>query len=176
MAHPEGWQQRKCEKFSAQRKRAGASRLLLGMGRDGVISRRFFAHIDARYSTPDRGIYLMGAVSLVGALLLHFDLIVELLNFGAFVGFILVNLSVIRHFYLRLHRRSGMALATNLIFPLAGAGFCGYIWLNLSSKAQIAGFAWLGLGIGYLAVLTRGFRIPPVGLSGLAVEKQALGD
>jgi putrescine importer len=155
---------------SALNGQAGASRLLLGMGRDGVISRSFFAHVDPRYATPDRGIYLMGCVSLVGALVLHFDLIVELLNFGAFIGFILVNLSVIRHFYLRLKQRSGMALVTNLIFPLAGATFCCYIWMNLSSKAQIAGFAWLGLGVAYLAVLTRGFRLPPVRLSSLSAE------
>jgi putrescine importer len=155
---------------SALNGQAGASRLLLGMGRDGVLSRRFFAHVDPRFSTPDRGIYLMGAVSLVGALLLHFDLIVELLNFGAFIGFILVNLSVIRHFYVRLHRRSGIALITNLLFPLAGAVFCCYIWLNLSSKSQIAGFTWLVIGVAYLAVITRGFRIPPIALTRLSTE------
>ncbi len=51
---------------SALTGQAGASRLLLGMGRDGVISRRVFAHVDARYSTPSRSVYLMGAFALVG--------------------------------------------------------------------------------------------------------------
>ncbi len=155
---------------SALNGQAGASRLLLGMGRDGVISRSFFAHVNPRFATPDRGIYLMGAVSLLGSLVLHFDLIVELLNFGAFIGFILVNLSVIRHFYLRLRQRTGIACFTNLISPLAGACFCSYIWLNLSGKAQLAGFAWLGAGMIYLAVITRGFRLPPVRLTGLLVD------
>jgi len=152
---------------SALTGQAGASRLLLGMGRDGVISRRIFAHVDPRYSTPARSVYLMGAVSLAGALLMHFQLAVELLNFGAFVGFILVNLSVIGHFYLRLRRRSGMALLTNLIFPLAGATVCLYVWLNLSTKARVAGFGWLALGVIYLAIITRGFRVPPRSLSSL---------
>jgi len=152
---------------SALTGQAGASRLLLGMGRDGVISRRIFAHVDPRYSTPSRSVYLMGAVSLAGSLLMHFQLAVELLNFGAFVGFILVNLSVIRHFYLRLRRRSGAALLTNLVFPLAGAAVCFYVWMNLSWKARVAGFGWLGVGVIYLAVLTRGFRIPPRSLSSL---------
>ena len=137
------------------------------MGRDGVISRRIFAHVDQRYSTPTRSVYLMGAVSLAGSLLMRFQLAVELLNFGAFVGFILVNLSVVRHFYLRLQQRSGSALLTNLIFPLAGAGVCFYIWMNLSWKAQAAGFGWLALGVVYLAIITRGFRIPPRSLSSL---------
>jgi amino acid transporter len=62
--------------FAAQ---AGASRLLFGMGRDGVLSRRFFGLIDPRFSTPTRSIYLMGALSLLGTLFLRFQIAVELL-------------------------------------------------------------------------------------------------
>jgi amino acid transporter len=152
---------------SALTGQAGASRLLFGMGRDGAISRRIFAHLDERYSTPSRSIYIMGAFSLAGSLAMRFQLAVELLNFGAFVGFILVNLSVIRHYYLRRGERRGPALFTNLLFPLAGALVCGYVWLSLSWKAQMAGFAWLGIGVIYLAALTRGFRMAPRALSGL---------
>src|ERR1051326_4501037 len=83
---------------SALTGQAGASRLLYGMGRDGVIPRGIFAYIDPRYSTPTRSIYLMGAISLVGAVAVRFQLAAELLNFGAFVGFILVNLSAIRDY------------------------------------------------------------------------------
>jgi hypothetical protein len=57
---------------------------------------------------------------------------------------------------------------TSLFFPLAGAGVCTYIWLNLSWKAQLAGFCWLGLGLVYLAILTRGFRVAPQSLSSLS--------
>ncbi len=146
---------------SALTGQAGASRLLYGMGRDGVISRRLFGYIHPRFSTPTRSIYFMGALSLVGALFLRFQMAVELLNFGAFAGFILVNLSVIRHYYLRLGRRQGWDLVTNLVFPAAGAIVCLYVWLSLSSNAKIAGFAWLGIGAVYLAAITRGFRIAP---------------
>ena len=51
---------------SALTGQAGASRLLYGMGRDGVISRRLFGYIHPRFSTPTRSIYFMGALSLVG--------------------------------------------------------------------------------------------------------------
>lgn len=143
---------------SALTGQAGASRLLLGMGRDGVVSRRFFAHVDPKHATPTRSIYLMGAVSLAGSLLLRFQLVVELLNFGAFFGFILVNLSVIRHFFGRKEQRSGLAVLTSLVFPSFGAIVSGYVWLSLTTKAQMAGFAWLCAGAIYLAVLTKGFR------------------
>lgn len=146
---------------SALTGQAGASRLLYGMGRDGILSQRVFAYIDPRYSTPTRSIYLMGAISLVGSLAVRFQLAVELLNFGAFVGFILVNLSVIRHYYLRLGQRRGLYALTNLLFPLAGATVCFYIWMSLTTKAKVVGFAWLLTGVLYLAALTRGFRVPP---------------
>ncbi len=146
---------------SALTGQAGASRLLYGMGRDGVISRRLFGYIHPRFSTPTRSIYFMGALSLIGALFLRFQLAVELLNFGAFAGFILVNLSVIRHYYVRLQRRHGWDFVTNLLFPSLGALVCLYIWLSLSTNAKIAGFCWLAVGTIYLAAMTRGFRAAP---------------
>ncbi len=146
---------------SALTGQAGASRLLYGMGRDGVIPRSIFAYLDPRYSTPTRSIYLMGAISLIGAMAVRFQLAAELLNFGAFVGFILVNLSVIRHYYIRLGERRGVCLFTNLLFPLAGALVCSYVWMSLTGKAKLVGFAWLLAGVLYLAVLTRGFRVAP---------------
>jgi putrescine importer len=149
---------------SALTGQAGASRLLFGMGRDGVISRKIFAYVDEKYSTPTRSIYVMGGVTLLGAILIRFQLAVELLNFGAFVGFILVNLSVIRHYYLRKRQRSGLGFVTNLIFPALGALVCCYVWMSLSTPAKIVGFIWLGVGVAYLAYLTKGFSKSPVKL------------
>ena len=152
---------------SALTGQAGASRLLFGMGRDGVISHRVFGYLDPRYSTPTRAIYVMGGVSLAGAAVFRFQLATELLNFGAFVGFILVNLSVIRHYYFRLGRRQGLDFVTNLIFPLLGAIVCAYVWMSLTNKAKLVGFGWLAVGIIYLAVITRGFRLRPKSLGSL---------
>lgn len=106
----------------------------------------------------------MGAISFIGALLVSFQLVVELVNFGAFVGFILVNLSVIWHYYVRQGGRSASQLWKNLIAPALGALICFYVWTSLSSKAMIAGFCWLAIGIVYCGVLTKGFRTPAVEL------------
>lgn len=150
---------------SALTGQAGASRLLYGMGRDGVISKRLFGHINPRFSTPTRSIYLMSALSILGVLFLRFEIAVELLNFGAFAGFILVNLSVIRHFYVRQKRRSGWQRFTYLISPAAGTLACTYLWISLSTNAKIAGFIWLAIGGAYLALITRGFKAAPKSLS-----------
>ncbi len=152
---------------SALTGQAGASRLLLGMGRDGIISSRIFAKIDPRTSTPVRGILVMGAVALVGSQIFRFQLAVELLNFGALTGFILVNLSVVNHYYFRERLRSGWQTIQNLVFPLLGTLVCSFLWFNLTTKAKLAGFGWLALGIIYLAILTRGFRLAPKTLASL---------
>lgn len=139
---------------------AGASRLLYGMGRDGVLPRSIFAHLDPKYATPVRSIWLMGVLSFAGALFIGFQQIVELVNFGAFAGFVLVNLSVAGHYYVRRRERAGAKLFTNLVFPLLGAAICAALWLSLSMDAKIAGLVWLAIGLCYLAWLTRGFSRP----------------
>lgn len=144
---------------SAMTGQAGASRLLLGMGRDGALSRRLFGQLDEESGTPVRAIWFLGAATLTGSLLAGFQLIVELLNFGAFAGFILVNCAVINHFYLK--GGGSRNWWRDLAAPLAGAAVCAYLWLSLSSSAKAAGGAWLAAGAIYLAVLTRGFRLAP---------------
>jgi hypothetical protein len=80
------------------------------------------------------------------------------INFGAFVGFMTVNLAVIRHYFLRLKQRSGTQILLNLVFPSLGFGICFYIWLNLSRFSLKLGAVWMVLGFVYLLILTRGFR------------------
>ena len=149
---------------SALTGQAGASRLLFAMGRDKVIP-SLFSELHPRYSTPTRAIYVISLVCLAGALLMHFEIAIELLNFGAFAGFVLVNLSVIRHYFIRLKLRSGSGILFNLLFPMLGALVCSYVWMSLTTKAKIVGFIWLAIGFTYLAILTRGFRNLPAELS-----------
>ena len=139
---------------------AGAARLLFGMGRDGVLPRRVFAYLHPRFATPIRSIVLMGVVSFLGAQFISFQLVVELVNFGAFVGFILVNLSVINYYFLRRHAARSRTIFSDLLFPAFGAVVCTAVWLGLSSHAKIVGFAWLGIGTAYLGFLTRAFQQP----------------
>jgi ABC-type spermidine/putrescine transport system permease subunit II len=80
------------------------------------------------------------------------------INFGAFVGFMAVNLAVVRHYFLRLKQRSGTQILLNLVFPSLGFGICFYIWLNLSPFSLKLGALWMALGFVYLVILTRGFR------------------
>lgn len=119
---------------------AGA-RLLYGMGRDNVLPPAFFARIDAVRQVPAWNVLLIGAVSLAGAVTLTYELGAELLNFGAFIGFIGVNLAA----FLRAWRtRSWGALA-----PACGLVLCLYMWASLSPKSLLLGVAWAAIGLAY---------------------------
>jgi ABC-type enterobactin transport system permease subunit len=72
----------------------------------------------------------------------------ELLNFGAFIGFMGVNLAALVHYKFRSTEKVTLAAAA----PLAGLVTSLFIWLNLSHRAQLLGTVWLlfGLALHYL--------------------------
>ncbi|MFJ5266611.1 APC family permease [Streptomyces sp. NPDC088387] len=142
---------------------ASSSRLLYAMGRDGALPRGFFARVHPRYRTPALNILLTGAIGLV-ALSLDVATSTSFINFGAFVAFTFVNVAVIAT-YLRL-RREGAAPnpLTYLVAPAIGAAVDLYLLYNLDGTALTLGLIWLGLGVVYLAWLTRLFRNPPPSL------------
>jgi len=122
---------------------AGA-RLLFGMGRDNVLPSSFFGKIDAVRQVPALNVLLIGSIALAGALTMTYELGAELLNFGAFIGFIGVNLAA----FLRAYReRSAAALA-----PAAGFLLCLYMWASLSPKSLLLGAGWAAVGLVYRLV------------------------
>jgi len=140
----------------------GAARLLFGMGRDNVLPRRFFAYLDPKTATPTFNIVLIGLFTLAGSLGKRYDLIGELLNFGAFLGFMGVNLAAIRQFYFLRGPEAKGHFLWDCFLPSLGFLFCLGIWWGLGSSAKIVGGLWFALGLGYMAVRTRGFRLQPV--------------
>jgi amino acid transporter len=131
-----------------------AGRLLYGMGRDNAIPRRFFSALDPRAQIPRNNILLVGGLALLGALRLTYQQGAELLNFGAFIGFMGVNIAAFVRYYVRSATRTLLDLAP----PLLGFVVCLYIWWNLNDNSKLAGLAWLAAGLLYGAWKTRGFR------------------
>ena len=139
----------------------GAARLLFGMGRDNVLPRRFFAYLDPKRNSPTRNIWMIGILAYLGALLLSYEMGAELLNFGAFLAFMGVNLAALRSFYIQGKGRGSRRLLTDALVPGLGFLFCLGIWVGLPMPAKIVGGAWLLGGISYEAIQTRGFRRKP---------------
>ena len=79
-----------------------AARLMYGMGRDGVLPRKFFSYVSKKYQIPTYNLLLIGVVSLVLAFVIKkFEIAAQVLNYGAFLGFFTVNLSVIFEYLIR---------------------------------------------------------------------------
>jgi amino acid transporter len=132
----------------------GAARLLYGMGRSNAIPKKFFGAIHPRTLIPANNVMFVGGIALIGAFLITYDNGAELLNFGALIAFMGVNLAALVHYYVRGADRT----MGQLIPPILGFIICFFIWIHLSNLALVAGSIWMACGIAYGAVKTRGFR------------------
>jgi len=132
----------------------GAARLLYGMGRSGALPRGFFGAIEPKKRIPRNNVLLVGAVALVGAMILSFERGVELLNFGALLAFMGVNIAALVRFYFRESRKRWL----NFVSPALGSLICLLLWLSLSWRAKVLGIAWMVIGLAYGAYNTRWFR------------------
>lgn len=134
----------------------GAGRLLYSMGRDNAIPQKFFAAVNPRTRIPSNNILLLGVIILIGAFTMSFSLGCELLNFGALIAFMGVNVSALLHYFVRGNRKSFW----NLLAPTIGFVVCAYLWWSLGRTAHIVGTVWLLTGVIYGAWRTSFFTKP----------------
>ena len=166
--------------FGAQ---LGAARLLFGMGRSNALPKSFFGKIDAKSRVPLNSVIFVGVVALLGAFLLEivagfrtyslslttvtwetlkrilnggeaYGLGAEMLNFGALIAFMGVNVAAFLRYYVRAKEKK----LGYLLPPVLGFLICFGLWLNLSRPAMIVGSIWMAAGILFGAIRTKGFR------------------
>ena len=145
----------------------GAARLLFGMGRDNVLPKKFFGHLKPGTSTPTNNILLIGAVAFFGAITLYhignaYEHAAELLNFGAFLAFMGVNLACFWQFSIKVQAGHRRRLIADAVLPLIGFIVCSYFWWNLNPLAKTVGGIWFAIGILYVGYKTNWFRSAPV--------------
>ncbi|HEU4807355.1 MAG TPA: amino acid permease [Homoserinimonas sp.] len=144
---------------SALASQASVSRILYAMGRDNVLPSGFFGRINQRFGTPVLAILTVSVISLL-ALVIDLGLLAEMISFGALIAFSVVNLSVVKHYFMGENLRKGADLVNHLIVPLIGFALVIWLWTSLSSRTLVVGLIWLAVGFVYLLVITRGFRRP----------------
>jgi hypothetical protein len=113
-------------------------------------------------NTPDINIVLLGVLAFLGAQVLSYELTAELLNFGAFLGFMGVNAAVIWKLWFHPSDSRSRSFFLDLLLPALGFIFCAVIWIGLGKPAMIAGSLWLLVGLAILVTRTRWFREPLV--------------
>lgn len=142
---------------SALTSQASVARIIYAMGRDGVLPRRVFGRLSERFGTPVIAILVVSVVSLL-AIWIDLGLLAQMISFGALIAFSVVNLAVIKHFFVDAHERSGVNVLRNLVLPLIGFGLTVWLWTSLAPSTFVVGLIWLAVGVVFLAIVTRGFR------------------
>jgi amino acid transporter len=142
---------------------AAVSRILYSMGRDNILPKKIFGRLSVRFQTPVINILITTGIAMT-ALFYQDNLLgaASLISFGAITGFIMVNISVISHYYIRNKKRSGSDFIRYLIVPLIGALTLVVVFVFIDNTAKTLGLAWLAIGLVYLAIKTKGFKeLPP---------------
>lgn len=133
------------------------SRVLYAVGRDGLLPGAF-GRLNARFRTPLFATIVVSVVTLVLSLATTTDVIGNVVSFGALFSFILLNLTVVWHLFVRGDDRGVRSVFAHAVSPLIGAGVSLWIFTGLGPLAWTIGVVWLVVGIVILAVRTRGFR------------------
>ncbi len=134
----------------------GAARLLYAMGQDGALPRRFFGAVHPKTRIPRNNVLLIGTICLVGALIFSYELGTELLNYGALLAFMGVNLASI----LRGWRHGRFTQIIPMLLSLGGVITCFLLWINLGTLARVVGTVWALTGI-MLWVVRRRLTVLP---------------
>jgi len=121
----------------------GAARLLYAMGQDGALPRRFFGAVHPKNRIPRNNVILVGAICLAGALVFSYQLGTELLNYGALLAFMGVNIASM----LRGWRHGRFTQAGPIVLSLGGFVTCALLWWNLGPLAKAVGTSWALVGI-----------------------------
>lgn len=132
---------------------AAASRKLYAMGRKNVLPKRFFTNVNRETRVPTLNVILVFAIIAVLSLLFpDYRVPLELFEFGGGFVFILINLTVLIHFYFQ---RNGEGLLSCLIVPALGLFGGIYIWISLGT-AFLFGILWLIIGMALVAAVDFG--------------------
>ena len=121
----------------------GAARLLFAMGRDGMLPKKIFSHLSLKSSTPIYNILIMGGLTIIGSLILTYQNAAELLNFGAFLAFMGVNIATFRRFYFDHPVDEKRNILIDAILPLWDSWYV----LPFGSVCQSPQRSWVAVGL-----------------------------
>jgi amino acid transporter len=130
------------------------------MGRDDVLPKKWFAHLNPKRGNPVYNELIVGVVAYVAVLTVPWQLAAEIVTFGALLAFTAVNLVALLHFWFAASSHS-RSLFVDAFLPAFGAVFCFVLLLGLQTWTKYAGLAWLAVGVIYAGYRTRMFTVRP---------------
>jgi amino acid transporter len=142
----------------------GAARLMLAMGQDGALPKRFFGVVHPKNRIPRNNVLLIGGICLIGALIFSYQLGTELLNYGALLAFMGVNIASLTQAW----REGRFHLWLPILLGVCGFVACFVIWLNLRRLAWIVGSGWAAVGIILWLIRRQQIHLPDAEIPGNA--------
>lgn len=112
------------------------------MGRDGIMPRKVFGHVSAKFSTPTFAILVVSVISLA-AIWISLDFLASIVSFGALIAFSAVNLTVIKHYFVDEGEKN---VLNNVVLPGIGFVLTVWLWTSLSWLTLEVGLVWLAIG------------------------------
>jgi putrescine importer len=140
----------------------GAVRLLYGMGRDNLLPRKIFGHLNPESGSPTYNVVIVGILAYLGTMTLGWERSVEILNFGALLAFMAVNLAALRHFGFGREQIAQRNVFLDILAPVLGFLFCLVIFLGLQGSTLVVGAIWSAIGGLYVVLKTKGLSAAPV--------------
>jgi putrescine importer len=132
------------------------------MGRDNVLPRKIFGHLNAARGNPSYNVAIAGALAYLGTLTMQWERSIEILNFGALVAFMAVNLAAVRYFGFSQQYTGKRHIFLDIIVPSAGFLFCLAIFIGLQNSTIVIGGIWVACGALYVALKAKGSTQPVV--------------
>lgn len=138
---------------------AAATRLLYGMGRDGIISKQFFSAVNTRWKTPHMNILIIATVEVILGSFVNQDQLAEMINYGAITGFIILNISLLCFGYKYVINNKELinpsmnekirSFLKCFIFPLIATVVMIEIFIHIKPDTIVYGTAWALIGVIY---------------------------
>jgi amino acid transporter len=94
-------------------------------------------------------------MAYIGTLTMGWERSVEILNFGALMAFMAVNLACVRHFGFSPEEQGKRKPFLDVVVPSLGFLFCLVIFLGLQGSTLVAGGIWVAVGALYVLVKTK---------------------
>jgi len=129
----------------------GSSRVAFAMGREGQLPVRL-GQIHPRFGTPFLAVLASAVVMLVATVIVPIRVVGNLASLFSLLGFILVNVSVIRLRRTKPNLSRPFSIPFYPIPPLLGIGFNAVLGVFISPRTWLIALGWLVVGaLVYLA-------------------------
>lgn len=122
-------------------------RILMAMGRDGLIPPRLFAAVHPRFGTPWRATIVTAIVVSILASLLPLRILAELTNIGTLFAFVVVCAAVLVMRRVQPHAERPFRVPLAPFTPLLGILICLVLMLSLPAENWLRLVVWLALGL-----------------------------